>query len=312
MKLTKQLRRASRGTIAVSAAVAAFLSADKVAAVTNFDLSPAGSQSFNVPGTGRLGSSAGNAIIADYFQQPTGTGVFQPFLSLDANGQTSTGTKVLEQAYNSDGFAALYLDEHRPQWNKLVQYGALAKTGGYVCFTLDSNEPGSTKNLISIDNIAVYTSPAGSAAANTANAAKFTGGTLNNIDSLGTLRWEMNTATLSSKGAVAGSIGQYVTLNSNQENTVNNNSNGGSGKADLIVYIPTSAFAGVADSDYVWLYNVNGLSFAADGTVDATTTTAAQAGFEEWSYCVPDGGATAILLGLGALGLAAASRKRTA
>jgi hypothetical protein len=82
-----------------------------------------------------------------------------------------------------------------------------------VGFTLDANEPGAAKSLISIDNIAVYTSTAD----HTAAAAKFTGGVLNNIGALGTLRWAMNNATLTSKGAVSGSIGQYITLDASQE-----------------------------------------------------------------------------------------------
>jgi hypothetical protein len=72
-----------------------------------------------------------------------------------------------------------------------------------VGFTLDANEPGAAKSLISIDNIAVYTSTAD----HTAAAAKFTGGVLNNI----------NNATLTSKGGVSGSIGQYITLDASQE-----------------------------------------------------------------------------------------------
>jgi hypothetical protein len=56
------------------------------------------------------------------------------------------------------------------------------------------------------------------------------------------------------------------------------------------------------------MYNMNGLSFAADGTIDATSTTAAQAGFEEWSVAVPDGGSTLVLLGSALSALAACRR----
>jgi protein with PEP-CTERM/exosortase system signal len=59
------------------------------------------------------------------------------------------------------------------------------------------------------------------------------------------------------------------------------------------------------------MYNMNGLSFASDGTIDATTTTAAQAGFEEWSFAVPDGGSTLVLLGSAFTALAAGRRSLT-
>jgi hypothetical protein len=68
----------------------------------------------------------------------------------------------------------------------------------------------------------------------------------------------------------------------------------------LIVYIPASDFPNL--NDYLFFYNLNGAHFQADVGGDA-----AEAGFEEWRAVVgpvPDGGATAALLGLGLAGLA--------
>ena len=78
--------------------------------------------------------------------------------------------------------------------------------------------------------------------------------------------------------------------------------NGGSGFSDLIVYIPASDFPNL--NDYLFFYNLNGAHFQADVGGDA-----AEAGFEEWravvsTDSVPDGGATAALLGLGLAGVA--------
>jgi hypothetical protein len=82
---------------------------------TQYDLSAAGTQSLTV--TGKFG---GDAIFSDYFAQPTGTGVFRPFLDLKAKGNGTT-----EQAYNTDGFTDLFLDQQRPQWNNLLQLSQL-------------------------------------------------------------------------------------------------------------------------------------------------------------------------------------------
>jgi hypothetical protein len=73
--------------------------------------------------------------------------------------------------------------------------------------------------------------------------------------------------------------------------------NGGSGYSDMIIYVPTSAFAGALATDFVWFYNLNGVHYTADADL------AAEAGYEEWRAAfgpgvnVPDGGATLILLG---------------
>lgn len=105
--------------IALLIALSAFL--PRAGYAVQYDLSPAGTQSLNV-----VGDVGGTAIISDFWSQPTGTGVFDPFLTLDANGQTSTGNKNIESAYNSDGHNALYLDGHRPSWNTSLHVGDLA------------------------------------------------------------------------------------------------------------------------------------------------------------------------------------------
>src|SRR5688572_17734492 len=87
------------------ASVASALYTQQVSARA-YDLTTAGTTSHNV-----VGAYGGTAIFSDNFPQPAGTGVFEPFLPLDANGQTPTGTKVIEQAYNTDGFTAMYMDQ---------------------------------------------------------------------------------------------------------------------------------------------------------------------------------------------------------
>jgi len=260
-----------------------------------YNLAHGGSQTFNVPG-----DVGGTAIVSDYWEQPTGTGVFDPFLSLDANGQTSVGNNYVEQAYNTDGFTALYMDEHRPQWNNLLTYGDLATITiddiGYKAFILDANEPGGKKSLISVDNIRVYTS----ATDNTASV----GNDITQLDSLGTLRWAMNDplATGPIPPDSNFNVDTWIKLDAAQENVSHGNANGGSGQGDMVVYIPVSAFGDALASDYVWMYNLNGVHYTSD------INNASESGYEEWRAVVgpqnvPDGGSTLALLGLSVLAL---------
>lgn len=280
------------------ASVASALYTQQVSAL-EYDLTTAGTTSHSV-----VGAYGGTAIFSDYFTQPAGTGVFEPFLTLDANGQTSTGTKVIEQGYNTDGFTAMYMDQLRPQWNERLRVGDLSKIdlGGtlYYAFLLDANEPGGNKSLISIDNIRIYTS----ATDNTASV----GDNLGNLDGLGTLRWALNDPT---KNGDAYNIENWIKLDSAQENVEagENPSNGGSGKSDMVAYIPVSAFGDALDSDYLWFYNLNGVHYSADDNL------AAQSGYEEWravtgTTSVPDGGSSIALLGMGLMGLGFFSRVR--
>jgi len=273
------------------------------AAGDEFDLSTIG---VNVSRT-VTGAVGGDAIFKDKWDQPTGTGVFDPFLTLDSNGKTSTGNTSIESAYNTDGTVAIYLDQQKPNaFNKTLKYGSLARVneGGidYVAFDLDANEPGGSKSLISIDNIRVYTSSDNKTTA---------GIGLSNLDDLGKLRWAMNNPTTGSASDLNGfNVSQWVKLDSNQNNNDSSKANGGSGQMDMVVLIPVSAFADTADGDYVWFYNLNGVHYSADGDL------AAQAGFEEWRAlagpnAVPDGGNTLALLGsaLTGLGFVAGRRK---
>jgi hypothetical protein len=287
-------------TLTLVAAATVLLSANR-AVGDEIDLAINASPGITVDVVGDVG---GTAKFADYWEQPTGTGVFKPFLTLDSNGQTSTGNTAIESAYNTDG-APLYLDELRNHWNTAVKVGDLQVVDGYYAFILDANEPGSGKSLISIDNIRIYTS----ANDNTANV----GNDLSKLNDLGTLRWAMNDplSTGTTPPDLNGfNVDTWVKLDSDQNNNDGSKANGGSGQGDMIVYIPVSAFGDAAASDYLWFYNLNGVHYTADGDL------AAEAGFEEWKALVgpnqvPDGGNTLVLFGtaIAALGVLARRRK---
>ena len=245
----------------------------------------------------------GDGLVANYHTQPAGTGVFDPFLTLErtAAGGNPAG---IESAYNTDGHTALYLDQQRPEWNTTLRLSDLAvidvngKT--YYGFELDANEPGAGKSLLSVDNVRIYTSAIDNTAAVGNDESK-----LETPSPLGDLRWAMNDPL---KQATY-NIDNWIKLDSNQSD-VDAKSNGGSGISDMILYVPTDAFKDAGADDFVWFYNLNGVHYVADSDL------AAEAGYEEWRAVigpntVPDGGNTLVLFGtaIAALGVVARRRK---
>ena len=89
----------------------------------------------------------------------------------------------------------------------------------------------------------------------------------------------------------------------------------GSGKADMTLLVPVSAFNGALQTDYVYLYSQFGLLGVADPDPGPAANYGASDGFEEWSIkpgvvTTPDGGVTALMLGLSMLGLGLGARRR--
>jgi hypothetical protein len=149
-------------------------------------------------------------------QQPTGTGVIDPFLRVQ-----NTPT---EQGYNTSGGTPF--DDKAGIWTHDLTFADLQNTQvtlgsvSYFKLLLDVNEPGGSKSLISLDQLQLYTSGVG-------------GQTTSNVSSLGTLRYTFSPA-------------DSVILNASR--------NHGSGSGDMYAYIPTSDFAGTKTSDFVYLY----------------------------------------------------------
>jgi hypothetical protein len=251
-----------------------------------------------------MGAVGGTAIFSETSTHPAGTGVFDPFLTIN-----SQGNNRIESGYNTDGHTALYLDQQRPQWNTLLKVKDLAtiKIGNvnYYAFELDANEPsgtehsdGSPKSLLSIDNIRIYTSSTDNTGAVQSDESKLE---IPNSP-LGTLRFALNDPLKSGSNY---NFTNWVKIDATTDGIADTQGhNGGSGFSDLIVYIPASDFPN--PNDYLFFYNLNGAHFQADVGGDA-----AEAGFEEWRAVdgphtnTPDSGTAAALLGLGLTGLAA-------
>jgi hypothetical protein len=168
---------------------------------------------------GTITNQYGTAIFEFTQPQPTGTGVIQPFLRVQAS--------PTEQGYNTSGGTPF--DDKGGPWTHDITFSDLQSTtvtiGGtsYFKILVDLNEPNGAKSTISLENIQFYTSANGSA-------------TTTNLASLGTLRYSLDTA--GGDNSVSFDAGR----------------NHGSGSGDAFLYIPTNAFAGTAANDFVYMY----------------------------------------------------------
>lgn len=168
--------------------------------------------------SGSITNQYGTARFVYTDQQPTGTGVIQPFLRVQNTPS--------EQGYNTSGGTPF--DDKAGPWTHDIQFSDLQKTttmlNGVQFFQilLDVNEPNGNNSLISLDRLQFYTSATGSA-------------TTTNLSSLGTLRYDLN-----------GGGDNQVILDAAR--------NHGSGSGDAYLYIPVSAFAGTNANDFVYMY----------------------------------------------------------
>ena len=256
--------------------------------------------------------------------QPTGTGVFNPFLRLQLTGKQSGD----EQGYNTSGQEVNVhdvLDNKSPvNWTHDLLISSLQKTtdGLYYQFTLDINESnGQNRNLLSLDGLRLFsTNTPGQSADKTTPL------------SIGDLNYS-TTGSGVAGGALKGNL--LYDMDGGTDNSVlldvNRNGNPpGSGVADMIFLIPKAVIDNRANQgdQYLILWSRFGLSATADAINISGST--ADAGFEEWSYRssvgpttgssgssgssgaanVPSPGSSALtLLGLAMMGAAFRARK---
>ena len=150
---------------------------------------------------------------------PAGTGVFEPFLTIQANGD--------EQGYN--GSNNNFDTKRVPQWNHEIRFSDMTQTtiGGtaYYGFAIDVNEPnGGGKADITLTDLRIYTSSTIQTSTSVDGSGDFNG-------SLGALRYDLGNNEV-----------YYVDRHH------------GSGESDINVYVPVSLFAGAQGNDYVYMY----------------------------------------------------------
>jgi hypothetical protein len=203
-----------------------------------------------------LGSSGSGTVNGAIFQtnndHPTGTGVYNPFLTVQNN--------PWEQGYNSS--TGNFDTKREPQWNHEIKFSDLQTTTingiAYFGFSVDINEPnGANQSTISLDALRIYTSSSLQSSTSTDSHGFFNG-------SLGTLRYD---------------------LGANQ--VLYNDQNTGSGGGDINIYVPVSAFAGTNANDYVYMYQRWGNTDASQGGFEETSLIRGLAPVPEMSAFFP-------------------------
>ena len=216
-------------------------------------------------------TAADGTIWSRVISAPTGTGVYEPFLRLQAKGT--------EAGLNTDGNANTTYDDKAGIWTHSLTYGDLGvvtvSPTDYYSFTWDINEPAEgADRFISLDKLQIYN-----------------GGAVPNYTNIGSLGTALYTLT-------GGPVLIDYTLSSS-----------GSGKDDIQVLIPTANFTTASPTDYLYLYaEFGGLGVV---TNSPERDYGSAAGFEEVRAltAVPEPG-TLLLLGSGLIGLAVFGRKK--
>jgi hypothetical protein len=218
-------------------------------------------------------------------QQPTGTGVIDPFLRMqDSNsaieeGYNTSGTPRPMDDLSNSGSGDNYVHD--------VLYSTVDTSGGFIKLLLDANQTGS-QPILTMSKFVVWLVDA--PANNTAT-------------TLGELYAQLGTAAYDMDISLGDSQVNLAVQTSNGFNA-----NNGSGSGDLYVNIPLSALK--TSGQYLVLYSEFG-----DGSNPNFEN---NDGFEEWAYIngpnnVPDGGSTLVMLGSALAGLSLiASRRKLA
>ena len=228
-----------------------------------------------VPGLG-----GANAIFDKSSLQPTGSGVFDPFLRVRDNDNFEQGFNTSAPGNPPDGFNAINGVWTHDLLLSSLQVVTHFGSGSYYQFILDLGEPGNEtaenadNELVLLKTFNLYTGN------NDAPTSLEIGDDPNN---LGTKRFDL--------------AGNTIMLF---------DENSGNGQADVNIFVPTSAFAGVTDT-YLYLYTEIGKNH-----IGAPIDGDAEGSYEEFAArtgtSVPDGGATVALMGLALGGLSLSRR----
>ena len=199
------------------------------------------------------GTAAGTILDATSAPTSVGTGNIDSFVRLQANGS--------ETGYNTDATPPPD-DDKAGSFTHSILVSSLDTTSkpGYYTFLLDINQT-SSKPLLSLDDIQLYTASSGSISSSGTPAGA-------------TKIYDLQTATSCSSVTVSATCAT-PSSNGRTEILLDYANNSGSGNGfDMFLYVPAAVFSGVSPSSYLYLYSQFGLLGGNYATND---------GFEEWA-----------------------------
>lgn len=228
-------------------------------------VSPAVAQTtyYDVTGAGTIANVNGAQIFTASGSSSTGTGTFGGFLRLTGNGSATQGISS-DSSGSAPNLMSTVSASHTHALPAATLTGAPVSTIGgvqYYSFYFDLNEPQNvTDKYISFDSLTIYSSSVGPTVwANSLPDFTSSGnsGSPNNFPGTNpTVRWSLDTL---------GADKYTVTTGGDQTVLIDTSVvGGGSGSGDMYVLVPTSNFAGLGASDYVYFYS----QFGAAGTVN--------------------------------------------
>ncbi len=241
---------------------------------------------------GTISNALGSVTFTNQKFQPTGTGVFNPFLRLDVKGNVRD-----EQGYNtsatiSEGSGNNYttrkvLDNMAPvNWThdvlisdlNLVTVGNGRNKKQFYEFKLDINEPGNANSLLSLDGLKLWSTSTPSQSSEGLDGRGDWAGPTNS-----TLLWDMDYgATNFATSDPSDPKDKSVLLDAALDRGP------GSGASDMVMMVDKAVIdKAAAGQNYLVLWSRFGLEQAAN-----TGLTTADAGFEEWSYSLKQGSTT--------------------
>jgi hypothetical protein len=205
---------------------------------------PSATPTVDLSTVGSYGSING-AIFQQYAPQPDGSGVIDAFVRIQAHGSQQS----VEQGYNTDYRDVQFDENTSPIFTRSLHLSNIPTIdiGGslYREFVLDINQKSSSA-LLSLDQLRLYVGGAGNLTGYNPSTNQLAG--LNPI-------YDLN----------ASGAGNWILLNSKL--------NPGSGKGNMLAYIPDSLFQGQGQGadPFVYLYSEFGVNQSANG------------GFEQWA-----------------------------
>ena len=198
---------------------------------------PAGPTIVELTTQGSSGSING-ALFVHWDGSPQGTGVFDPFVRIQAHGNDT-----FEAGYNTDGPIEFQTKDHQGHnWTHSLLLNAvpIVTIGSvdYREFALDINQnSGGSSSLLSLDDLKIYLE-----------------------------------ATPDLTGWPDNFSDPIYSMDNSEDNwvTLEYDLNGGSGNGDMLAYIPNSLFSG--PNQYVYLYSEFGTNFGANSGFEEWAT----------------------------------------